>query len=216
MKKYLILPAFIILVQTALFAANVTTKTDHRLSLTAQDSLIEYTGKYQMVQGMQYMEVYVENGKLTGKDLQNGTVKVIDHVSGDNFILSQEKIPVKFIRDKENKVSQIAVMGNVIWTKINDNKQTSASVQPVNLTDYLGKYQASMNGQNAIIEISLKGGQLLATQLWDGGNSALQYKSDDEFTVIALSWPIRFIRDKGKKITQLLLNGTDTFIKVKN
>ena len=215
MKKYLFLPALLILVQTALFAMLPTT-TEHQQSLEAQDSLTEYTGKYQMALGMQYMEVYIEHGKLTGKDLQNGGIKVIDHISGDDFILSQEKIPVKFIRDRDNKVSQIAVMGNVMWTKVNDNKQASAGVQPANLTDYLGKYQASMNGQNAIIEISLKDGQLFATQLWDGGSSPLQYKSGDEFTVIALSWPLRFIRDKDKKVTQLLLNGTDTFTRVKN
>lgn len=182
------------------------------------DSLKQYTGKYQMQQGMQtnYLEVYIENGKLAGKDMSRGEVKTLDHLSGDDFILSKEKVAIKFIRDKDNKVFQIAIMGNVMWTKIDGKLEVTSNAKPADLKDYVGKYQITRNGQTLYIGITLKNGQLLATQLWDGANSNLDFLSDDNFMVNALSVPMKFIRDNNKIVIQLLLNGADLFTKVKN
>ena len=158
------------------------------------------------------MQVYIANGKLAGKDLASGEVKTLDHLSGDDFILSKEKIAVKFLRDKDNRVLQIAVMGNVMWTKIDDNLKATN----IDLNDYLGKYQITKNGQTLYMRITLKNGQLVATQLWDGANSGLNVVSTDVFTVIALNMPMKFMRDNNKIVTQLLLNGADLFTKVQN
>jgi hypothetical protein len=215
MKKYLILSALFILMQATFCFAALSPKFS--VKQTQQDSLIEYTGKYQMQQGSQtvYMKVYIENGKLAGKDSASGEVKTLNHLSEDDFILSKEKIAVKFIRDKDKKVSQIAIMGNVMWTKI-DDKLAVTNTTPADLKDYIGKYEITRNGQTLYIGIALKNGQLLATQLWDGANSSLDFLSDDNFMVNALNIPMKFIRDNNKIVIQLLLNGADLFTKVKN
>jgi len=73
-----------------------------------------------------------------------------------------------------------------------------------------------MNGQKAVIEISLKGGELWATQLWDGASSVLDHRSDDDFMIRALNMQLKFKRDQNKNIIQMLLNGNDLFTRIKN
>lgn len=217
MKKFLILPALFILMQTALCIA-FPQANNNKINRDKQDSLAVYTGKYQMQQGMQtiYSELYVENGKLTAKST-DGEILTLDHLSGDDFIVSKQGLAIKFIRNGANQVSQIAVMGQIQWTKVDTKTPVNVPVKPVfQPADYLGKYQIMMNGQSLFLEISLKDGKLWATQLWDGGNSALDYVSADNFIVNALSIPMKFIRDENKKVTRLLLNGADQFTKVKD
>ena len=212
MRKYLILSALFMLVQTVV--SNALPLTNHNIAL--RDSLSDYLGKYQMTQGGQiiYAEVYIENGKLTAKS-SAGSILTLEHVSGDNFIVSQQGAAIKFIRDTAHKVSQIAVMGNVVWTRVGNNAQPDGA-QPVVSKDYLGKYQIIMNKQALYLEVSLKDGQLWCTQLWDGTSSAIDYVSGDDFTIRALSMPLKFKRDRDKNVIQLQLNGADLFTKVKN
>lgn len=185
------------------------------INITRQDSLSDYFGKYQMTQNGQiiYADVYLENGKLTAKS-STGTVLTLNHVSGDDFIVSKQGTAVKFIRDAANKVSQIAVMGNVVWTRLLNSVQPVNGAQPAAPADYLGRYQITINKQTLYLEVSLKDGQLWCTQLWDGAASAIDYISGDDFMIRALSLQMKFKRDQNKKITQLQLNGTDMFTKV--
>ena len=185
------------------------------LNVAPQDSLSDYLGKYQMTQNGQiiYADVYIENGKLAAKS-STGTVLMLNHVSGDDFVVSKQGAAVKFIRDAANKVSQIAVMGNVVWTRVNTNALPADGVQPAAPADYLGRYQITINKQTLYLEVSLKEGQLWCTQLWDGAASALDYISGDDFMIRALSIQMKFKRDPNKKIIQMQLNGTDLFTKV--
>jgi len=183
-----------------------------RPDTSSRDSLIAYTGKYEMNQGNQEMsaEVYIEKRALRAKS-SDGQLLQLKHVSGDNFIISEQNIPIKFIRDKGNRVVQIAVNGNIAWTRVEN--QPAATVTPAlnNAADYLGKYQLKAGNQLLVIELTLKNNQLWATQLWDGGSSSLDFKSADNFIVTALSMPIKFTRDKTNKVIQLVLNNRDVF-----
>ena len=202
------------MIQTASCFA-VSFATSNRIINVQPDSLSDYTGKYQTQQGMQtiYANVYVVNGKLTAKS-SAGDVLTLDHLSGDNFIISTQGVAVKFLRDAANKVSEIAINGNVAWIRVGDKLQTDSNLRPPVPSDYLGKYKVTLNGQSAVIEISLKNGLLWATQLWDGGNSPLKYTSGDEFIVVALKMSLKFVRDKDKHVFQMLLNNTDLFTKI--
>ena len=163
-----------------------------------------------------YADVYIEKGKLMAKS-STGDLLTLDHVSGDDFIISTQNVPIKFIRDKDGKVFRISVNGNVGWTKAGDKlPDNKTEKKPLNQNDYLGKYQVTTSGQVLKIDVSLKNGKLWATQLWDGGNSALDYVTGDSFIVNALSLPIKFIRNKDNVVIQLLLNNSDLFSKVEN
>ena len=207
MKKVLILLLFFISMQT--MAATVKING----ALAPADTLEQYAGRYKLTQGANavYLNIYVENGKLTSKQVWDGQIKPLDHLNGDNFIVSIVGWSVKFIRDKNRKVVQMQVRGHDMWTKV-DEKPLSDAL-PANTADYLGKYQITMGGQNLEIEIALKNGKLWGTQLWDGGNSAVSNVAGDEFIVDSLGWPIKFIRDKDNKVSQLLLNKKDVFTK---
>ncbi|MDB5018137.1 MAG: hypothetical protein JWQ84_2969 [Mucilaginibacter sp.] len=213
--KYLTLSALFMLMQATFCIAIEKTKINSKLNGTQQDSLTVYIGKYQMIQGVQtvYANVYVENGKLSAKS-SDGQTLIFDHISGDNFVVSNHGVPIKFLRDKNYKVKQISVNGNVAWTKVESTLPDS--IKPLAPQDYLGKYQFTTNGQTLYLEITLKDGHLSGTQLWDGATKPLDYVWDDNFKLRDIGWPIKFIRDKDKKVTQLLINNTDLFIKVKN
>ncbi|MES2111853.1 MAG: DUF3471 domain-containing protein [Bacteroidota bacterium] len=182
---------------------------------SSKDSLTAYTGKYEMKQDNQGLnaEVYIEKGALCAKS-SDGQLLQLKHVSGDSFIISDQNVPIKFIRDKSNKVVQIAVNGNIAWTRVENEPATTVNPSLTNAGDYLGKYQLKAGNQLLVIELSIKNNQLWATQLWDGGSSTLDFKSADNFIVTALSMPIKFIRDKNNKVIQLVLNNRDVFTRV--
>lgn len=182
-----------------------------------QDTLSQFTGKYQTHQGMQiiYADVYVDQGKLTAK-ASTGETLILDRVSGDNFIIASQHVPVKFIRDKDNKIAKIIVNGGQTWVRTDRQlPESTAGAGSFNAEHYLGEYQLTAGGQVLKIAVSAKNGKLWATQLWDGGTSALDFASADNFIVNALSVPIKFIRDKDNQVIQLLLNNNDLFTKVK-
>jgi len=85
-----------------------------------QDSLTAYTGKYELKRGDQvlYINVSTEKGTLVGTQSWDGSKKYLDHLSGDNFIVAGAGWSVKFIRDKDKKVSQMVVSGTDTWIKI--------------------------------------------------------------------------------------------------
>ncbi|MDB5088236.1 MAG: hypothetical protein JWR09_2230 [Mucilaginibacter sp.] len=212
MKRNLILLTLIMLVQIAFCNAGPGS-----LTLKQQDSLSAYTGKFQTIQEtpISYAELIIENGKLTAR-LSNGQTLILKQLSGDNFVVPEQNLAIKFIRDATDKVVKIAVNGNIEWIKSDPASQNTGNVKPVAPADYLGKYQITMNGQTAVIEISLKDGQLWATQLWDGASSVLDYRSGDDFMIRALNMQLKFKRDQNKNIIQMLLNGNDLFTRIKN
>ena len=179
-----------------------------------QNSLTFYTGKYEMRQGNKvlYALVFIDKNILFAK-ASDGQLLQLKNISGDNFIIVNQNLPIKFIRDKDNKVVQIAVNGNPVWIRINNQPAAIINAHQFNNADYLGKYQIKADNQLLVIEVSLKKDQLWATQLWDGGSSALDFKYADNFIVNALSMPIKFIRDTNDKVIQLLLNNHDLFNK---
>ena len=180
-----------------------------------KDSLTLYTGKYEMHEGHQvvYAEVYIDKDNLFAKASGEQLLQ-LKHISGDNFSIVNQNLPVKFIRDENNKVVQIAVNGKPTWTRMENQPTVQFNANSFNNADYLGKYQIKAGNQLLVLEVSLKNDRLWATQLWDGGSSALDYKAADNFIVNALSMPIKFIRDKNSKVVQLLFNDHDLFIKM--
>ena len=216
MKKYLILLMFVATQTITVTSTMAAPLTINEASVTAE-ALDQFVGRYKLMQGTTalFLNIYEEKGKLVSKQLWDGLVKPLDHIEGDNYIVTSVGWAVKFIRDKNNKVAKMQVAGHDIWTKVSD-KPLNADLMPPNPNQYVGKYQLKQGQQNLTVEVALKNGKLWGTQLWDGGNSQLSYTADDNFIVIALGWPIKFIRNNDKKITQLLLNSKDVFTKVNN
>src|ERR1700744_1099390 len=109
MKKYLILTALFVLTQSTFCLATPSIRVNYN-RLKQTDSLSAYIGKYQQLQGGQIADVYAENGTLKARSA-DGPVLTLVHKSGDDFVVAENGITVKFIRDKDNKVMQVAING---------------------------------------------------------------------------------------------------------
>lgn len=83
------------------------------------------------------------------------------------------------------------------------------------LAEYTGKYQVVQKRGTVAIKIDLVDGELVCTQLWDGEKLVLRHLSGDSFMMAGFGWSVKFLRDKDKKITQILVMGTDRWDKVK-
>lgn len=216
MKKYLILLMFVATQTMAVTSTMAAPLTVNEAAVTAQ-ALDQFVGRYKLMQGNTalFLNIYEEKGKLVSKQLWDGLVKPLDHVEGDNYIVTSVGWAVKFIRDKNNKVAKMQVAGHDIWTKVSD-KPLNTDLMPSNPNQYVGKYQLKQGQQNLTVEVALKDGKLWGTQLWDGGYSQLVYTSGDNFYVLALDCPLKFIRSGDDKIAQLILNSDKVFAKVSN
>lgn len=93
---------------------------------------------------------------------------------------------------------------------------TNISVFQTNpLTEYTGKYQVVQRRGTVAIKIDLVDGELICTQLWDGEKLLLRHLSGDNFMMAGFDWSVKFLRDKDKKVSQILVMGTDRWDKVK-
>jgi hypothetical protein len=120
MKTYLTLSLLFVFFQNGFCKTTSPIKTSTNICGSITDSLTIYTGKYQKdFNGtLFYLSIAVENGELVGTQLWDNQKLSIKHLSGDNFIVSGLDWSVKFIRDKQGKVTQVVVMGKDAWTKI--------------------------------------------------------------------------------------------------
>jgi len=84
------------------------------------DTLSIYAGKYQRVihNDMFYIQFEVEDDNLIGTTLWDGNKLMLKHLSGDNFIVSGIDWGVKFLRDKDGKVTSVTVRGQDSWTRV--------------------------------------------------------------------------------------------------
>lgn len=83
------------------------------------------------------------------------------------------------------------------------------------LTEYTGKFKIDLKKGPAVLEIAVVNGELVATQLWDGEKVLLKHLSGDSFIVAGFDWSAKFLRGKDKKVTEILVMGTDHWMKVK-
>ncbi|RYE22085.1 MAG: DUF3471 domain-containing protein [Sphingobacteriaceae bacterium] len=120
MKTYLTLALLLVFFQNGFCKPVITIKKSTNPCRSTADSLAAYTGKYQKdFNGtVFYLSLSVENGELVGTQLWDNQKLSIKHLSGDNFIVSGLDWSVKFIRDKEGKVTQVVVMGKDTWTRV--------------------------------------------------------------------------------------------------
>jgi len=121
MKKILILPLLITAMQATYCKPKSRENTlVHITRPVTADTLAIYTGKYQRTihNDLFYIDFTLIDGELIGTTLWDGNKLALKHLTGDNFIVSGLAWAVKFMRDKDNKISQVQIMGNDVWVKV--------------------------------------------------------------------------------------------------
>lgn len=86
----------------------------------AQKSFSAYTGKYtRNIGGFHaYLDVYVENNKLFVKQWWDGKTRKLEYLSNDKFIIVMDGWAIEFKRGPKNRVINMEVLANEIWTKV--------------------------------------------------------------------------------------------------
>lgn len=120
MKKLFILP--VVLMLTAIMPGYAIIQKGNGLvtvRLVTED-LSVYAGKFQMKRDGKdfYLSIEVVDGDLIATSLWDHQKMNLKHLSGDKFIVSGLDWSVKFIRDKDNKVTKVLVMGTDLWTRV--------------------------------------------------------------------------------------------------
>jgi hypothetical protein len=90
-------------------------------------------------------------------------------------------------------------------------------IQQQSLAEFAGKYQLNRPGGPApFLSISVVDSALVFTQLWDGKKMPVKHLSGDNFIVEGLDWSVQFMRDSNKNITEVVVMGSDHWVKVKS
>jgi hypothetical protein len=118
MKKLFILPLLCVFSY-----GTISQATPHKATIVhaKKDSLNAYVGRYQSIQkqGTFLVEVLLtEDGRLLANSLWDGNKYALKHLTDDNFILTGFDWSVKFIKDKDNKVTKMLVKGTEYWDKV--------------------------------------------------------------------------------------------------
>lgn len=103
---------------------------------------------------------------------------------------------------------------NAKTTTVRDTVPTQKAATD-SLTEYVGQYQRINNGETFYISIELKNGILIGTSQWDGQKFPMKHIAGDKYQVTINNWPVEFLRDKKKKVNQVLVRETDYWTRVK-
>lgn len=164
---------------------------------TAQDTptkpnLKDYIGEYKTDnENIGKVIVKIEKDKLSAI-ISSGEDFVLEHVKGDEFIISGESISVLFTRDKEKQVvGFISTLADGSETKGTRIKEES------DLNEYSGEYWAE--DKDTPLTIKIENGKMLAST---GGEQWFELKriKGDDFEVDGISAGVTFTRDKDKKV----------------
>ncbi|MXV50767.1 hypothetical protein GS399_07260 [Pedobacter sp. HMF7647] len=119
MKKSLILTAIIVFASYA-FSKSAMAHAASVVAISQADSLTAYTGKYEKdFNGKTfYLEIFLKDGVLVGKQLWDNQEMALKHLDGDNFTVPGIDWSVKFLRDASGLVDQVLVMGTDYWKRV--------------------------------------------------------------------------------------------------
>lgn len=114
MKKYIALTILILVALTLI--CRVVFKQELK-----PDELNDYTGRYQMqTRGKPvYVDITINKGELMLTNSWDGYTRYLGYLNQDNFIEKGFGWSVKYVRDRQNYITEILAFGTEHWIKIN-------------------------------------------------------------------------------------------------
>ncbi|MGN6638962.1 MAG: hypothetical protein ACTHJ8_08620 [Mucilaginibacter sp.] len=118
MKRHLIFSLLIIAVFTTI-KASARFKPNTTIHKTQQDSLVEYTGKYELSRDTSlFVVLRIKDKHLVATQSWDNVEKYLNHLNGDNFIIAGYGWSVQFVRGDDKKVAKIIVSAKDVWNKV--------------------------------------------------------------------------------------------------
>ena len=96
---------------------------------------------------------------------------------------------------------------------VSNSKIVTKPVQD-SLAAYYGKYEMKRGSNAFYIQVTSENGELIFTELWDKQKKQLKHLSADSYIVSGLDWSVKFLRDKDGKVKEVVVMGTDHWLKV--
>ncbi len=81
------------------------------------------------------------------------------------------------------------------------------------LTPYTGTYERMIGNYHATVIVSIKNNKLQAKQSWDGKVRIFEQVGDNRFIITLDGWAVEFMRNKQKKVTQMIVLGNEVWVK---
>ncbi|HVV56400.1 MAG TPA: hypothetical protein VHC47_13790 [Mucilaginibacter sp.] len=120
MKKHLI---FTLLTCATVAIADAAPRLQQVTSVEKirQDSLTEYTGKYELSRDTNlYVTIVIENNSLVATQSWDNAHKQLEHLNGDNFIVSGIGWSVQFVRGDDKRVARFIISAKDVWNKVSN------------------------------------------------------------------------------------------------
>jgi hypothetical protein len=218
MKKYTIAIVFMAILSVQLLNVNrvqaqtVTTKTD----------LTKFVGKYQFTNNkMTFLQIMLKDNNLVLKQLWDNREITFKQTGDIEFYNDESSFPLKFTKDNTGKITQVLAFDRDLWNRVPDDYQPKMekiiTLSASQLNSLTGKYERKGGDGDADdrLQLSVKDGKLVLTQMWDKAEITLYAISEVDFYNENQTFPIKFTKGSDGLATQLLAKGEDVWLKVK-
>jgi hypothetical protein len=166
-----------------------------------------------------YLQITEKNNKLVLKELWDNREITFDQKSELSFYNDEHSFPLSFSKDAKGVITQLLAFDRDTWIKVKDYKPVEKKeiiLSADKLKAFAGKYRMGGNGEERILQFTVKGNSLEVAELWTDRVFAIVPESELSFFGKDFYYPVQFSKDKSGTVTQALIFNRDTWIKVKD
>jgi hypothetical protein len=149
-----------------------------------------------------------ENGLILKEYWYDQVGPFVPDTSWDFYLRNNRLFSLHFIKDANDKVTQVLEFKQIRWDKV-----TAAHYTAADLKTFEGKYRLVADSDD-VVQIIASGPDLVVKQLWDGKSTTVSPMAELFFYNPAESFPLGFIRNSGGKIIEFKGPQENRYIKI--
>jgi hypothetical protein len=156
----------------------------------------------------QYIQFTVKENQLVLKQHWDGREVAFLPDSALHFFTHEaNQFTLKFNKSPEGQITDVLAFGRDRWVK------QAVAPGAAGLRAYEGKYQSKDDPDN-VLQLSVRGGNLVVKQVWDGKETVLTPMTDTYFYNDAQGYPLQVIRGADGKVSSILVLSMQEFDKI--
>jgi hypothetical protein len=205
---------------TFLLAALAMLQSLRSPAQTGVNDLSSFAGKYQFTANkMTFLQISRKDSGLQLKQLWDNQEIYFKRTGALTFYNDDRSFPLAFTKDSQGKITQVLAFNRDLWNKVPDDYQPQLAkivkLSPQQLKACEGKYRLDGGDADDFLTIGVAEDHLALTQLWDQRRIDIWPVAPLEFFNDKQTFPVNFVADANGAINQILINGTDKWVKVK-
>lgn len=187
-------------------------------SLHAQENLKAFEGVYRFQQNKDaFLKITVKENHLMLKQLWDGKEFPFEQKSPLEFYSEEQSFPLKF-KDSAGTIVQVLAFNRDVWDRVRNYKpelKKEIQLSSKELKAFEGKYKMNDGNEDAFLQITSNGKNLILKQLWDGQEIFFVPESPLDFFCKDRLFPLKFTKGEDGAVTQVLAFNKDVWVKVK-